>query len=218
MYFFCVWRKLDNKIFVLLASTSPGRVSASWKGQKTSCPSCWKLLCSICNNSIRFFQCRGCFDIDMLSRFKCGYFLRLCLFPLCEKALLSSCQFQFPPTATTQTHSHPHIRTCTRTHTHSSYLCGVNGFKLTMSSPRLRHRKRNPGLMSQPPHLLQETKGLGVKCRLLHQPRGVERVDCRGGSSCEAWVDVYLLVSKGQRREKRTEGEEHRTDGWPVVE
>lgn len=39
--------------------------------------------------------------------------------------------------------------------------------------------------MSQPPHLLQETKGLGVKCRLLGEPRGVERVDSSGGSSSE---------------------------------
>lgn len=123
--------------------------------------------------------------------------LRLCPFPLCEKALLSSCQFQFPPTAATQTH--------TRTHTQSSYLCGVNGFKLTMSSLWLRHRERSLGLMSQPPHLLQETKGLGVKCRLLRQPRGVERVDGRGGSSWEAWVDVYLLVSEGEKVWRRRE-------------
>lgn len=61
--------------------------------------------------------------------------------------------------------------------------------------------------MSQPPHLLQETKGLGVKCRLLRQHRGVERVDCRGGSSCEGRVDVYLLVSEGQKSTERNGGE-----------
>lgn len=30
----------------------------------------------------------------------------LTLFPLCEKALLSSCQFQLPPTAASQAHTH----------------------------------------------------------------------------------------------------------------
>lgn len=79
LYYFFV---LDTKVRftnVLLQSHEAGfksRESEStlWKGLKTSCSSCWKLLSSICNNSIRFFQCSGCFDTDTLSTFKCGYF------------------------------------------------------------------------------------------------------------------------------------------------
>lgn len=73
---------LDTKVrftSVLLKSQDAGfksRESEStlWEGLETSCPSRWKLLSSICNNSIRFFQCSSCFDIDTLSIFKCGYF------------------------------------------------------------------------------------------------------------------------------------------------
>lgn len=132
--------------------------------------------------------------------------LKLSLFPLCEKALLSSCHFQFPPTAATETHSHPHM--WTRAHARRLVSLHCQWFSNSPCPTFDSATERGSlGLMSQPPHLLQETKGLRVKCLLLRQPGGVERVDCWGGSSSEGWVDVYLLLSwRGEREREKKEG------------
>lgn len=87
----------------------------------------------------------------------------LTLFPLCERPYYHLVNFSFLPLLLLRhTHTHTHIVALQR-----------QWFK----THRVQTRERNPGLMSQPPHLQQETKGLGVKCRLLCRPRGVERLD-----------------------------------------
>lgn len=79
---------------------------------------------------------------------------------------------------------HTHIRKCIHAHKHTfTHTARISTVSMVLNSPCPAlgsATERNLGLMSQPPHLLQETKGLGVKCRLLRQPRGVERVNCKG--------------------------------------
>ncbi|MEQ2164278.1 hypothetical protein GOODEAATRI_004964 [Goodea atripinnis] len=54
----------------------------------------------------------------------------------------------------------------------------ANESGLNFLAIKLFQAARSLGIMSQSPHLLQETKGLEVKCRVVNQLRGVERVDC----------------------------------------
>lgn len=166
--------------------------------EKTSCPSPWKPLSAICNNSIRFFQFSGCFDIETLSRFKCGYSEAQPVSSVWKSPIIIlSISVSSPQPLG---HTHPQMHTCAQTHsehTHSRTELVSPRLQWLLNSPRsvlwLCCRARNLEIMSQPPHLLQETNGLEVKYHPLCQFRGVERVDGGGGSFSGGWVHVYLL-------------------------
>lgn len=74
----CTWYKGEICKSITVISRSRFQVTRKWmysmKKVKNILSFLLKAALSICNNSIRFFQCSGCFDIDTLSKFKCGYF------------------------------------------------------------------------------------------------------------------------------------------------
>lgn len=78
LFMYCYWYKGNTKeLYFNLVQFSSHQEEEGMlyeKVKKHPVPPAESLLSSICNNSIRFFQCSGCFDIDTLSRFKCGYF------------------------------------------------------------------------------------------------------------------------------------------------